>query len=125
MGVDLARIFEADRCRCVPADALVPGTRCGAEQVLDKRRHRCRLELAHQGEHVCWCERTLDERGDPAPSRGLRAIVASIGLRLAWIVLGLVRGVTGRRTIRLDRAPSLSFRPSWVDGLGQADIPTA
>lgn len=88
MGVDLARIFEADWCRRrVPADALVLGTRCGAEQVLDKRRHRCRLEPAHQGEHVCWCGRALDERGDTPPSRGLRAIAASIGLRLAWIVL--------------------------------------
>jgi hypothetical protein len=87
MGVDLARIFEADWCRRVPADALVLGTRCGAEQVLDKRRHRCRLEPAHQGEHVCWCGRTLDERGDPPPSRGLRAIAASIELRFAWVLL--------------------------------------
>ncbi len=40
-----------------------------------------------RGEHVCWCERMLDERADPPASRGVRAVVASIGLRLAWIAL--------------------------------------
>jgi len=65
MGVDLTRIFEADWCRRVPADALVLGTRCGAEQILDKRRHRCRREPTHQDQHVCWCERALDESFSP------------------------------------------------------------
>jgi hypothetical protein len=55
LGVDLARIFEPDWCRRVPADALVLGKRCGAERILDGRRHRCRLDPAHQAEHVCWC----------------------------------------------------------------------
>jgi hypothetical protein len=90
---DLARIFKADWCRRVPADALVHGTRCGAEQVLDKRRHRCRLEPAHQGEHVCWCERTLDERADPPPVAGS----GSPPIRSKTSRGKFARGATGER----------------------------
>jgi hypothetical protein len=58
LGVDFIRIlFETDWCRRLPADALVRGSRCGAESLAGGRRHRCLLDPDHPGEHQCWCQR--------------------------------------------------------------------
>ncbi|HKC06590.1 MAG TPA: hypothetical protein VKJ67_06995 [Methylomirabilota bacterium] len=120
LGVDLARIFEADWCRRVPADALVLGTRCEGERILDRRRHRCRLDPAHEGEHVCWCERTLGKPDGPSTARALRAIVASIGLRLAWIVLIVIAlGCAGRGAGTIT-APA-EFAGTWLGTFWQVN----
>ena len=80
---ELAQLPGPSWCRRIPAAAVVLGQYCGIEHILDGwQRHRCRLSEAHEGQHVCWCDRVYSRAAESLVHGAGAAVRDLSGMRI-------------------------------------------